>query len=787
MNRWIVLAVCVLVNGVFAGCGGDGSGRGSCSDGIANQDETDVDCGGATCGGCQNGGMCAAPSDCVSGGCGANGVCAPVFTIGGNVVGATGPGLVLQNNGGDDLPVASDGTFTFSAAVVLGGSYNVTVRTGAGTPEQVCVVAQGSGVVSGDVDDVEVSCVTTPDDIADAIDLREGVEVRFSTVDATEETDEVYCDDPGTVWYRFVAPSAGDYVAYATGSDHDTEVTWSDGLMGPTYGCNDDADDSYDAVDDLLTLAADDTRFVQVGLNGVNNVGTGSVGVTRVVAAADDFANAVPLTYRTGALSAVTGIRFAGTEATQAGEPSMCGSTTLETASAWVTFTAPHGGTWMLESKSSDTTDIAVYSGSALASLALLNCATDDRIAVLVELTAGTTYRIRVGTDAPMSGEAIVVRAERTPAPLVAALVDADGDGSSTDVGSQSDLAIVGGQPAIAYYDASNGELRYAARSGSTWSDVLIDADGDGTSSDVGQQPSLAVLPNGQPVVAYYDATNAELRFAERSAAGAWSDVLIDADGDGTSTNVGANLALTVLANGNPAVAYYDVTNAELRFAQRVNGTWADMLIDADGDGTSTRVGEYPGIVELANGIGVSYTDDANSELRFARFANGSWTDELVYRDALDPSTLVGARVVLDSDGNPVVAATDSGQGNHVVGWWNGTSWDVEWDFADRHLAELDFECAAPRLLIDDTDRLNLVWTDCNYAGTMAVSVRDTTGSWSVRDVAAKHLEPTNAAFAGTVAVWDTDTFGAAFMADGSLAVSFQNDAGSNLWWAFGQ
>ncbi|MCB9659445.1 MAG: hypothetical protein H6726_17505 [Sandaracinaceae bacterium] len=786
MNRWIVWTVCVLVNGVFAGCGGGGPGGGSCSDGVVNQDETDIDCGGATCGGCQNGGMCSAPTDCVSGGCGANGVCAPVFTVSGNVVGATGPGLVLQNNGGDDLSVAADGSFTFSTAVVLGAAYNVTVRTGAGTPEQVCVVSQGSGVISADVEDVGVSCVTTPDDIADAIDLREGVELRFSTVDATEETGEVYCDDQGTVWYRFVAPSAGDYVAYATGSDHDTELTWSDGLMGPTYGCNDDADDSYDAVDDVLTLAANDMRFVQVGLNGVNNVGTGGVGVTRVVAAADDFANAVALTQRTGALTAVTGIAFAGTEATQAGEPSMCGSTTLLGASAWVDFTAPHSGTWMLESKSDDTTDIAVYSGSVLGSLTLLNCATDDRIAVLVELTAGTTYRIRIGTDAPMSGEAIVVRAERTPAPLVAALVDGDGDGSSTDVGSQSDLAIVGGQPAIAYYDATNGELRFAVRSGNAFSDVLIDADGDGTSTDVGQRPSLAVLANGQPVVTYYDATNAELRFAERSAAGVWSDVLIDADGDGTSTNVGSYSDLIVLANGNPAVAYYDATNTELRFAQRVSGTWSDMLIDADGDGTSTAVGEYPGIVELANGIGVSYSDDTNSELRFARFSNGAWTDELVYRDALDPSTIAAAGVVLDGDGNPVVAATDTGQGNHVVGWWNGTTWDIEWDLADRHIAELDFECSAPRLLIDGTDRLHLVWTDCNYSGTMAISVRDPSGSWSVRDVAAKLLEPTNPAFPGTVAVWGTESFGAAFMPDGTLAVSFQNDDASNLWWAVG-
>jgi hypothetical protein len=784
MNRYAWLFGFTCVFGAVAGCGGDGQ-RVSCSDGIPNQDETDVDCGGATCGACGDGEMCQVPSDCTSGGC-SSGVCAPVFTVGGTVLGVTGPGLVLQNNGGDDLAVASDGAFTFTTSVVLGGTYEVTVRTGPGSPEQVCVVSEGSGVIRGAVTDVAVSCVTSPDDIADAIDLDEGVELRFSTVGATEEVGEVYCDDPGTVWYRFVAPSAGNYVAYVTGSDHDTEVTWSDGLMGPTYDCNDDAADSYDAVDELLTLAADDERFVQVGLNGEDSVGTGGVGVTRVVAAQDNLANAVTLEARAGAQTAVIGLDFAGTEGTEAGESTTCGSTTLNSASAWVNFTAPFSGTWMLESKSSDDTDIAVYTGSAVGSLTLLNCATDDRFAVLVALTAGTTYRIRVGSDDPTAAGAVVVRAERTPPPLTASLVDADGDGTSSDVGSESDLAIVGGEPAIAYHDETNGELRFATSVGGVWSDVLIDADGAGASTDVGEAPSLAVLANGQPVVAYYDVTNQELRFAERSAGGAWSDVLIDADGDGTSTNVGFYSSLIVRANGNPVVAYYDSTNQELRLAERSSGTWSDTLIDADGGGTSTNVGEYPGVVELANGLGVSYSDRTNSELRFARFSGGAWTDELVYHDALDSSTLVGAGVVLDAAGNPVVAATDSGQGSHVVAWWNGSTWDIEWDFADRHLAELDFECAAPRLLMGSSDRVHLVWTDCNYAGTMAVSVREPSGTWSVRDIAATHLSPSSTDFAGTVSVWDTETFGAAFLPNGSLAVSFQNDAGGDLWWAVG-
>ncbi len=52
------------------------------------------------------------------------------YTIGGTIAGLIGSGLVLQNNGGNNLTVAASATsFTFSAPVASGGSYSVTVLT----------------------------------------------------------------------------------------------------------------------------------------------------------------------------------------------------------------------------------------------------------------------------------------------------------------------------------------------------------------------------------------------------------------------------------------------------------------------------------------------------------------------------------------------------------------------------------------------------------------------------------------------------------------------------------
>ena len=79
------------------------------------------------------------------------------YSVGGGVSGLTGS-LVLQNNGGDNLTVTRNGGFTFPTLVPQGSSYRVTVLT---QPlNQLCTVANGTGVASANVSNVAVTCVT---------------------------------------------------------------------------------------------------------------------------------------------------------------------------------------------------------------------------------------------------------------------------------------------------------------------------------------------------------------------------------------------------------------------------------------------------------------------------------------------------------------------------------------------------------------------------------------------------------------------------------------------------
>jgi parallel beta-helix repeat protein len=77
------------------------------------------------------------------------------------VTGLIGSGLVLQNNGGDDLSVATNGDFKFSANITSGDGYSVTVQAQPGSPSQDCLVVGSSGTVTDhEISSVNISCST---------------------------------------------------------------------------------------------------------------------------------------------------------------------------------------------------------------------------------------------------------------------------------------------------------------------------------------------------------------------------------------------------------------------------------------------------------------------------------------------------------------------------------------------------------------------------------------------------------------------------------------------------
>lgn len=103
------------------------------------------------------------------GGGGGGGYSAPpppppsTYSIGGSVTGLTGTGLVLQDNGGDNLSVTANGSFTFATKINSGANYSVTVMT---QPSgQNCTVTSGAGMASANVTNVSVACTNTTSNV----------------------------------------------------------------------------------------------------------------------------------------------------------------------------------------------------------------------------------------------------------------------------------------------------------------------------------------------------------------------------------------------------------------------------------------------------------------------------------------------------------------------------------------------------------------------------------------------------------------------------------------------
>ncbi len=125
--------------------------------------------------------------------CGGGGSAAPTslsYTVGGTVAGLAGSGLVLQNNGGDDLTVSTNGTFTFATTVANGAAYAVTVKTQPSSPSQTCTASNNTGAMAGaNITGVSVVCsaiaVGNSSNTANGLQLSFGTLIAGSTLEHT--------------------------------------------------------------------------------------------------------------------------------------------------------------------------------------------------------------------------------------------------------------------------------------------------------------------------------------------------------------------------------------------------------------------------------------------------------------------------------------------------------------------------------------------------------------------------------------------------------------------------
>jgi len=213
------------------------------------------------------------------------------------------------------------------------------------------------------------------------------------------------------------------------------------------------------------------------------------------------------------------------------------------------------------------------------------------------------------------------------------------------------------GNPIISYYDVSEAKLKVAHcfdKNCAQFNAILT----PDAANNVGQYTSMTVDNHGNPVVSYYDQANSALKILHcGNASCSTGNTLATADSVGT---VGLYTAITVNSNGWPVVSYYDATKGVLKVLRCGNAacTAGNSIVTPD-LASSNGVQSSIKLNAMGNPV-VAYFDFTHSSLKVLRCGNAQCTAGNTITTA-DASSNVGRypSLLFDNSGNPVVSYLD--------------------------------------------------------------------------------------------------------------------------------
>jgi hypothetical protein len=230
--------------------------------------------------------------------------------------------------------------------------------------------------------------------------------------------------------------------------------------------------------------------------------------------------------------------------------------------------------------------------------------------------------------------------------------------------------------PIIAYYDSIALDLKIARYDGSSWHREFVDS---GYISS-GRQASLDIGPDNNPAIAYIhvdpDGKTVVLRFARFDGTN-WNYESFPA----VKPSGGSNLSLKFAPDGNPAIAYSELSPQEVIYLKYNGTSWDASSIDQTISG-----GLYPSLCFDNNGLpGIAYYAVKSLgiwsmyDLRYSHFDGVEWSHVIVDIGIRSNDTGYFPSLKYDPDGHPCISYFEWGNATDLTfAHFTGSVWLVE-------------------------------------------------------------------------------------------------------------
>jgi hypothetical protein len=192
---------------------------------------------------------------------------------------------------------------------------------------------------------------------------------------------------------------------------------------------------------------------------------------------------------------------------------------------------------------------------------------------------------------------------------------------SGSSLGDYNSLAIGSdGLPTVSYYDSSLGDLKVARCMNLAPAPCSATVRTIESVGDVGRYNSIAIGTDGFPVISYRTRDLKVAKCANAACAGSTSTTISVVEARTPGKEPGLYTSIAIGVDGNPVISYYDEVGQELRVARCddpacAGGNERISILDSAGN-----VGQFTSIALGIDGAAVvSYYDVTNADLKFAR------------------------------------------------------------------------------------------------------------------------------------------------------------------------